>query len=236
MNTSIYNLDGLATSSDLAFAMDGDARVHTTTRKIARVPLSDYSQPTDSPLADNTTISDVPTTRLHDLCTSLEFWQEHQTVQQHIDVRFRFRCLLSWLQASTPAHPRRIKAKAATFLLSHPREQYELLKVEDANSQDIMQVRQEEGLALTEAQEQRVVELEEEMRQAAEAIEKVGELVELAVAGGLVEGELVDLSRTEGVRSGEGGEQEVKREPVGMEMEWEVDSSIRWALGTPPAR
>ena len=37
---------------------------------------------------------------------------------------------------------------------------------------------------------------------------------------------MVDLGRIEGVRSGEGGEQEFKKEPVGMEMEWEVDSSF----------
>lgn len=241
-------MENYSTNTGLAFAMAGDNRMHTTRRKIARVPLSDYIMPVPQSVDDangsqsmvsavynevngptaqaqTPSVGGLPApeppqanehdTRLHEHCTTLLRWQEAQSIQVHIDARFRFRCLLHWLQARG-----RITAVAAGFLQKHVGDQYELLLTEDRNLQDIMQVRQKEGLSLTKAQESRVVDVDEDLQQAAEAIKKVDGLVGLAMTMGLVEGEV----------SGGGvvldaGEHSENGQAADADMELAVDSS-----------
>ncbi|KAK5124548.1 hypothetical protein LTR85_001765 [Meristemomyces frigidus] len=214
--------------------MADDARVHATTRKIARVPHSDYVMEGGFPelpslsstQLDGSGSEDGRLTQLRELCMMLQRWQESQTVLLRIDDRFRFRCLLSWLQASSSDSPRRITRAAAAFLEQHAQDQYEILMVEDQNIQDIMEVRQEEGLPLRKDQLGRVVDMDEDMQQAAEAIKKVGELVAIAVAARLVEGQVdkVHVETMDGTR--EEYRQEVEVEPPDEDMDWRVDQSF----------
>lgn len=157
----------------------------------------------------------------------LQRWQESQTVLLDIDHRWRFRCVLCWLQASTAERPKRITQATAAFLEQHARDQYEILVVEDLNMQDIMQVRQEEGLPLSAQQMGRVVDIDEDMQQAAEAMKKAHEVVVMVVELGLVEGATaaVEVGSEEAAR--EHAERMGQAEPPIVDMDWNITCPSR---------
>lgn len=230
-----------STSTGLTFAMDGDPSIQNTARKVARVPLSDYVFDSACPEAalndlanfqlDDATLatseelvsesSDPALVQLKGLCSELLRWQEYQIVQQPIDPRFRFRALLYWLASTTAADagvPRRITSQATAFLIQHTRAQYALLRVEDENLQDMLEIRQHEGLPLSRRQEERVGSLDEEMHACAAAMGNVRRIVEIAAEKGLVVGEVDDG------RSFSGDGQAVMEEGDGDQMTGVVES------------
>ncbi|KAK5733017.1 hypothetical protein LTR17_010024 [Elasticomyces elasticus] len=193
----------------LAFCMSGDPDIHDQKQRIARIPLSGYvldssqasvARKTDDwivggrELHSGSDIGHDPTTDLftglHHHAAALLKWQEQQTVLLNIDIRFRFRCIVSWLNASSPSQLKRITSQGATFVQQHVRDQHKLLKAEAESLKQLLTDRQEEGRSPTKQQMQQVKVLDEDMQRVAEASKMVRELVELAVGLEMVEGEV----------------------------------------------
>lgn len=108
----------------------------------------------------------------------------------------------------------------------HVRAQYEVVNVEMLSMQEIVQARQEEGLALAEAQTKRVEELDLEMKEVVAALHRVRELLHVAVAAGLVEGavqilELVPVANCEPAEV----EHEMQSDAI-VDMDWRIDTSF----------
>ncbi|KAK5674323.1 hypothetical protein LTS10_012907 [Elasticomyces elasticus] len=194
------------TRNALAFCMSGDPDIHDQKQRIAHVPLSDYMiEPPQASEAQNWVvcgkelylggrIDSYPTTDsftgLHHHAAVLLKWQEQQTVLLNIDIRFRFRCIVSWLNASSPSQLKRITSQGATFVQQHVRDQYKLLKAEAESLKQLLTDRQDEGRSPTKQQMQQVKVLDEDMLRVAEASKMVRELIELAVGLEMVMGEV----------------------------------------------
>ncbi|KAK3625315.1 hypothetical protein LTR56_020480 [Elasticomyces elasticus] len=190
----------------LAFCMSEDPEIHDQKQMIARVPLSDYViEPTQVSTVQNWVAggrglhsgSDIgydPTTKsfteLHCHAASLLKWQEQQTVLLNVDSRFRFRCIVSWLDTSSSSQLKRITSQAGVFLQKHTQDHYKLLRAEAESLKQLLTDRQDEGRSLTERQFQQVHALDEDMQSVVEASKMVRELVELAVSLGMLEGEI----------------------------------------------
>jgi len=175
-------MDEKSTESGLAFCLDGDSRMYSTSRKIAHVPLSDYiacSSPlvtTDRPSPTNPKEID----RLHNLTGGLLGWQERQYVLLHIDDRFRFRCLLSWLSSHRAISPKHITLTAADFLEAHVRAQQQLLAFKKENLEEVAKARQENGMLLTEQHLEQVKDVNEGLSDIADATEWARSLLEVS--------------------------------------------------------
>ncbi|KAK4889065.1 hypothetical protein LTR27_012103 [Elasticomyces elasticus] len=177
------------TPKALAFCMSGDPDIHDQKQRIARNwfeggkglhPGSDLGH-------DPATSS---FTQLHCHAAALLKWQEQQTVLLNVDSRFRFRCIVSWLDASSSSQLNRITAQAGMFLQKHTQDHYKLLKAEAESLKQLLTDRQDEGRSPTKQQMQQVKVLDEGMQGVAEASKVVRELVELAVGLEMVEGEV----------------------------------------------
>lgn len=140
--------------------------------------------------------------QLHTLCANLLSWEETQALHLPINDRFRFRCLLSWLQSTSLASPRRITVAAAAFLAKHVKDQHELLLAEEDSLTEVAAAREEEGLALTAQQMEQMEAVGESLQHGNEAVEHVRELVEVAMEMSLVVGEVGAANPSAG---GEGG-------------------------------
>ncbi|KAK3640659.1 hypothetical protein LTR56_011751 [Elasticomyces elasticus] len=124
---------------------------------------------------------------LHRHAAALLKWQEQQTVLLNVDSRFRFRCIVSWLDASSSSQLKRVTSQAGMFLQQHIQDQYELLKAEAESLKQLLTDRQDEGRSPTERQLQQVHALDEDMQGVVQASKMVRELVELAISLGMVE-------------------------------------------------
>ena len=81
-------------------------------------------------------------------------------------------------------------------------DQYELLKAEDGSLNEILDVRQEEGLPLASRQMQQVESLDWGLQDVAQAMQEVRQLVDIVITAGLVVGDVTMLSAGEAAHSG----------------------------------
>ncbi|KAK5725389.1 hypothetical protein LTR15_003575 [Elasticomyces elasticus] len=204
---SIEDLDmNEQTPKMLAFSMEEDPEVHDQKQMIARVSLSDYViEPPQASAAHGWVVGGKALhchgdighdpmsdsfAGLHRHAAALLQWQEQQTVLLNVHSRFRFRCIVSWLDASSSSQLKRVTSQAGMFLQQHIQDQYKLLKAEAESLKQLLTDRQDEGRSPTQRQMQQVKVMDEDMLGVVEASRMVRELMELAVGIEMVMGDI----------------------------------------------